>query len=387
MAGCAGTINGNPQPGLAPVAAELLKTGGNATEPTPFDLRLTDGVKNVRMIESRRMLNYLIHPFDIDPELTDTGYVRLIADPRTMTVDGAFPEIYKPIAERFDVVAGAYATRTNGSLRATKKLIISVLRFPSDMIASSAADEFDRVSTQARPRRPLAIDGYTGARATVADDLSILSFQPHGPYVIVTNASLPQPNAEVLAGLVKKTLDKQIARLDEQKPTPLDDLLDFPTDPDGIMRRTAPKSKEYTDPFFSQYDEIFGTFETEGILHYLANPIEVRRAFQEGGVDLVGRRASTVYRARDVRGAILVQTALTRLAKNEEPLDPPPGLSDARCVLLETRDLNLDFTSFCAVVYDRYVAVVIASAPTLARVDRGLQERTAAQYSILAKSE
>ncbi|MEV0293281.1 hypothetical protein [Nocardia sp. NPDC050710] len=386
-AGCANSINGSPQPGLAPVDLAVLKTGGNVTEPTPFKLRLSDGARNVRMIESRHLLNYLVHPFDVDSDLTDLGNVRLIADPYSMTADGAFPRTYKPIAEKYDILAGAYAGRTNGSLRATKKLIVSILRFPTEAVAASAADEFDRITGEAQQRYPIPIDGYPQARATSSDEQSILSFQPHGPYVIVSNASLPQPNRDQLAGMVKKTLDLQIAQLDKQQPTPLDDLLDLPIDPDGIMRRTAPKSKESNDPFFGFFEDDFGTFQAAGILHYLRNPIEVRKVLEEGGVDLVGNRASTVYRTRDLAAAVRLQTALTRLTKNDETLDPPPGLIDATCVRLDILDPNRSFTSFCAVVYQRYVAIVIASAPQLARVDRALQERTAAQYSILAKSE
>jgi hypothetical protein len=56
-------------------------------------------------------------------------------------------------------------------------------------------------------------------------------------------------------------------------------------------------------------------------------------------------------------------------------------------VRLDTRDLNRNFTSYCAVVFDRYVAVVVSTITEASQVDRKLQERAAAQYSILKKSE
>ncbi|WP_433757233.1 DUF7373 family lipoprotein [Nocardia sp. CA-135398] len=385
---CASSVDGKPLPGLAPVDLSTLKTGAAATEPSPFKLRTSsNAAQSVRFIEARRMLNYVVHPFDVDRDLTSVGFVKLIADATSMTADGALPEIYKPVGENNNLIAGAYVSRSNGNLRSQKRLIVSILRFASDVDSKNAADDFARITTEQRERHPIHVEGYPDARATSADDLSANAFQPHGPYVIAISAGIPQANQDKLAETIKKTIDLQIPALDRQKPVPVDDLLDLPLDPDGIMRRAAPKAKDYSDPGFSLYDEDFGSFEPSGILHFERNPIEVRKAFEEGGVDLIGRRASTVYRARDLAAAIRLQTALTEPDKNDTVLDPPPGLGDARCLRLDSKDLNRQYSSFCAIVYDRYVAVVISSFPELARVDRRLEERTAGQYSILAKSE
>ncbi|MGQ4597303.1 DUF7373 family lipoprotein [Nocardia sp. R6R-6] len=386
---CASSIDGKPLPGLAPVDLSSLRTGAAATTPSPFKLEYgASTAMPIRFIEARRMLNYLVHPFDVDSDLTQVGFVRLIADPYTMTRDGALPAAYAPVAENNNLIAGAYVSRTNGSLRSTKKLIVSILRFASETDSKNAADDFMRITTELSERHAFPIDGHADARATSADDRGATAFQPHGPYVIVISAGLPEPDRDKVAGTIKKTIELQIAQLDRQKPVPLDDLLDLPLDPDGIMRRAAPRAKDYSDPFLSSiYDEDFGSFEPSGILHFERNPIEVRKAFEEGGVDLIGRRASTVYRARDLAAAIRLQTALTKPGKNDTVLDPPPGLGDARCIRLDVADLNRLYSSFCAIVYDRYVAVVLSKFPDLARVDRPLEERTAGQYSILVKSE
>ncbi|WP_068057042.1 DUF7373 family lipoprotein [Nocardia xishanensis] len=384
---CASSIEGHPQPGLTPVDLDSLTTGGHEKEPTAFELRTLDSTRNVQFIEARRILNVLVHPFDVDSDLTHLGYVRLMADSFSMTVDGAFPKEYGPVADKLGLIAGAYSSRTNGSLRSSKKLIISVLRFPTDTAAKNAADEFDRITREQRERHTIPIDGYPDAHATSADGLTAISFQPHGPYVVITNAGLPEPGEARLADILKKAIGMQITQLDKQQPIPLDDLLDLPIDPGGIMRRAAPKAKDYSDPFMSLFEEDFGVFEPSGFLHFLRNPIEVRQQFERSGVDLVGNRAGTVYRSRDLAAAIQLQTALTRPGKDDQIMDPPPGLIDARCLKLDLPDPNRSYTSLCAVVYNRYVAVVISSTPQLSRVDRPLQERAAAQYSILVKSE
>ena len=177
---CADSIHGNPQPGMTPVDLTKLKTGALDTEPSAYEMRLTSGAKNVRYIEARRMLNFLVHPFDVDGDITDVGYVRLFADADSMTADGALPEDYKPVAEKNKLLAGAYVSRTNGSTRATKKLIISTLRFPTPADATNAANDFDRTtfersSREQRERHPIPIKGQPEARATSADDLGALS--------------------------------------------------------------------------------------------------------------------------------------------------------------------------------------------------------------------
>ncbi|MEV6391803.1 DUF7373 family lipoprotein [Nocardia xishanensis] len=386
--GCGSTITGNPKPGLSPVDLSSLKTGANATEPSAFELRfVSPAALNVRFIEARRMLNHLIHPFDVDEDLSAVGYVRLMADPASMIVDGALPKFYRPVAEENKLVAGAYVSRTNGNLRNSKKLIVSILRFQTEQDSKKAADDFYRITQEQGARHSIQVEGYPDAHASSPDDLTANAFLAQGPYVIVTSIGVPQPNSTELAERIKKTFDLQRAKLSQLQPIPVDDLLDLPIDPGGIMRRAAPKAKDYSDPFMLLHEEDFGAFEPSGILHFERNPLEVRRAFEEGGVDLIGRRASTVYRARDVEAAFRLQTALAKPEKDDIVLDPPPGLNDAQCLQIGTRDLNRSFTSFCAVVYDRYVAVVISSIPDLGRVDRRLQERTAAQYSILVKSE
>ncbi|GAA5067436.1 DUF7373 family lipoprotein [Nocardia callitridis] len=383
--GCANTIAGTPGPGMTPVDMSGLRTGAQATEPTEYEMHTVDGAKDVRLVEARRMLNFLVHPFDVDSEISTLGFVRLIVDPYSMTADGAFPEAYRPVAEKFDIVAGAYVSRTNGSLRNTKKLIISTLRFPTEAASRGAVEEFDRVAREQGERHPVPVTGYPDAHSSSGDDRAVLSFQAHGPYVVVTNAGVPQPDPGALGELVRKTLDKQLPALDAQQPIPLDDVLDLPIDPDGIMRRAAPTATDYTDPFFDKKD--FGPFEPEGVLHFERNPVRVRQAFESGGVDLVGRRASTVYRTRDLAASFALQNALVIADRNDEEMDPPPGLPDVRCLLLDQRDDNRQYNDFCVVVYGRYVAVVYSSKFDATGSDQRLMERTAAQYEILAKSD
>ncbi|WP_433523110.1 DUF7373 family lipoprotein [Nocardia pseudovaccinii] len=360
-----------------------LKTGAYTAEPTAYAPDITS-IPDLRLIEARRMLNYLVHPFEIDSEISVTANQTLMANADSMISEKSFPELYRPVATDNNLLAGVYVSGTNGNLRSRKKLIISVLRFPTDAAGRAAADQFDQLTNSSPGRHPVAIPGHSDARASSPDDKTVTSFVAHGPYVIVANAALPQPNQTMVANNIGKAIDLQITRLDQQKPVPLDDLLDLPTDPDNIMRRALPEAPDFSDPFIGKSD--FGYFEPSGELHFERNPIELQKAFDQSGVDLVGRRGAILYRARDLSGAFHLQSVLAKAGKNDEIIASPPGLPDATCIKLDARDDTRNFDQYCVVVYGRYAAVVVGRTFT-GNLDPVLYQRAAAQYAILAKSE
>lgn len=389
--GCAAPISGQAKPGMAPVDLATLKTGAAVTEPTTFELKYSDTAKTVRLIEGRRLLDVLIQSIDVDPALTKRGTTRIFADGSDMSKDDGLPEMFKAAVDDNNFIAGVTASRTNGSVRDTRGMHLSVLHFATAQDSKNAAAAMYQLSTTGeRPRQPVTIPGYPEANGSSGDGSAVSSFQAHGPFVVVTSMSQETPDTAGLAAKIKKALDLQIPALDKYRVIAPDDLLDLPLDPDGIMRRATGKSPS-GDPYgMSYHEEDFGTFEPSGILHFERNPVEARKAFEEAGVDLVGRRFSTIYRTRDVESAFKLQTVLAKRGKGDSELAPPPGIADAQCVRLEESDPNRGYNGICVLVYDRYVAVVMSLA-TVSRaalqVDPTLQERTAAQYAILKKSE
>ncbi|WP_327095512.1 hypothetical protein OIE68_36830 [Nocardia vinacea] len=370
---------------MAPVDIATLKTGPYSPEPSAYEPYFST-VADIRTVEARRMLNYLVHSYEIDSDITVLGGVKMFNDADSMVQAEAFPEKYRAVATDNKLLLGVYVSRINESLRSRKKLIISVLRFPTEAASRKAAEDFDLITNSDPGRHPIAIEGQPDARTSSADDITGVSFVAHGPYIVMVNAGIPQPNQSALADIIGETINKQTARLDQTQPTPLDDVLDLPFDPDSLMRRTMPRAPDFSDPFI--YDWDFGSYQPAGELHFERNPAEVAKALEENGVDLVARRSSIVYRTRDLSAAFRLQSALVKPGKDDEVLDSPPGLPDARCVKLDKSDAYRLFDSLCAVVYGRYVAVVQSKkAISAARVDVALNERAAAQYSVLVKSE
>ncbi|WP_280301181.1 DUF7373 family lipoprotein [Nocardia neocaledoniensis] len=393
VTGCAAPISGQARPAATPVDLAALKTGAQVTEPTEFVERFPSATsERIRLIEGRRLLNILVHPIDYFPSLTELGYTRIFANADAMSKTGGIPAQYNDAVFSNKLVVGVSAVRTNGSVRNTEQMLVGILQFASEQDAKNAAAAMFQVTTSGeRPRQPVAVPGYPEANASSLDDTGVNSFQQHGPFVIVNSATQSTPDVPGLAARIKKSMDAQIPALDKFQVIAPDDLMDLPRDREGIVRRTMDKSAGGGDPFgISFYNEDFGVFEASGILHYERNTLETRKAFEEAGVDLVGRRYSTVYRARDVEAAFKLQTVLAKRAKNDTVLAPPPGIADAQCVRLAEEDKNREYNGFCVLVYDRYVAVVMSLASVskaALEVDPVLQERTAAQYAILKKSE
>ncbi|MFC9892378.1 hypothetical protein ACFVMC_01675 [Nocardia sp. NPDC127579] len=382
--GCSSTtVAGNPRPMAAPVDVAALKTGPHTPEPTAYDPDI-DTVGDLRTLEARRLLNYVVPSYRIDPEIDVPGTVQLFYDGKSMVSSETFPEKYESAAVANNLLAGAYVSRINDNLRSRKKLIIAVLRFPTEAQSRTAAVQFDQITNADPGRHPLSIDGHPNALTSSANDVTAITFLAHGPYMVVVNGGIPTADPAALTRLIGQTLSLQSARLDQQQTPRLDDLLDIPLDPDGIMRRALPYSMDVSEPFMLRTD--FGAYQPSGQLHFERNPAAVQAAFDQGGVDLIARQSGIVYRARDLTSAFRLQSALLKMGKNDEDLGSPPGLPDARCVRLDLRDPIRNYDALCAVVFDRYVAVVTSRMPALARIDQSLFQRAAAQYAILARS-
>lgn len=383
VTGCGSSVTGTPLPGASNVDIKTLRTGPFQTDPVSFDIDAgADGPENVRLVEARRLLNYLIHPIELDPSVQKQGKTHAFAD--DIPIIGSIRQEHKSLFKyNANYVAGVISSRTNGSARSPKEIDVGILQFASAAESSRVAGELHRIAEEAGGQRGVTLQEFPSAHNSIADEKTIDSWLPHGPYVLVSRISLPRPDLIQLTSATERLHKLQIASLNQQKPVPLDDVLDQPLDPENIMRRAMVRDM-IRDP--GRTPDETGTYQPSGMLHFERSPIEARQKYQETGVDIIGRRATTLYRTRDVAAAFQLQTFLSKPGKDDTTVPPPPGLQDAQCLRLDTSDPNLNHDVMCSVVYDRYVAVVTtSSANALSRVDQALQERTAAQYIILTK--
>ncbi|MFD4442680.1 hypothetical protein ACFWPK_23195 [Nocardia sp. NPDC058519] len=330
------------------------------------------------------MLNYIIPSTDVDPAISELTAVETFTVPEDPFRSPVLPEKYRPAMFDNKLVAGVYVVRTNGNTRSLEKLIISVLRFPTEQAARGAGDQMVQ-ATLVDPSQVFTVDGHPNVRASSKDWTAGVAYVTRGSYLVIANYGVPQPDETKVKTNIKKTLDLQLAELEKLTPTPFEDVLDIPFDPDGIMRRALPEASDYSDPFSSDLD--FYAYQPSGQLHYERNPAVMKQAFADSGVDLIGRRVGIVYRTRDLAASFHLQSALVTLGKNDEEIAPPPGLLDARCIQLYEGDPLRHYDLLCAVVRGRYVGVVVAKTKLGGMANPGLYERAAAQYVVLAKSE
>ncbi|GAB2689265.1 hypothetical protein GCM10027089_08160 [Nocardia thraciensis] len=372
---------------MTPANVAKLNIGPYAGTPGDYEPDITKK-DDVFPIESRRLMSVLVSPDEIDAEMSNLVATQIIENTSSTFDDllGVFPNSFKPVAERNNLIGGAYTSRGNGSRRSEKLLALAIMRFPSEKAAQAAAAEFEQDITSRHPERhPIPIAGHPAAHSGSSTDTLGTAFVAHGPHVITASLTIPKPDAAALGTGLKKVLDLQVARLDTTQPTAPDDMLDLPQNPSGIMRYALQQPAKIYDSTIEE--NTVGYYEPAGDLHFERDAAGLRRAFAENGVDLVARNDGVVYRTRDLESAFKLQAALTRLGRDDEEVPNPPGVTDSHCVKLDNKEPIRNHTFFCAVVYGRYVGVIGAQAKMTGAVDPAFYQRAAAQYSILTKSE
>lgn len=386
LAACASTVGGHAVPGATPVDLESLNVGPYATEAVDYEPEY-DSKAEVFRIESRRMLGFLVAPFEVDPDLTNLEATQLLEARSSVFSDppfGVLPSEFLPVAERNYLIAGAATTRSNGSVRELKNMVHTVMRFPSEAYARTASAEFATALGERVPGlRQVPLPGHDGLTVVTANDQKGYVFAGRGSYAVVTMVTMARPDIDALTGQFRKLIDLQFERLDANPPTPIDEILDLPQDPEGYMRRVLPPGpSEYA----TSYEELVGVYGPAQQIHVEHDGPGAKQIFEETGVDLVGQHDARLYRARDAEAAFRLHTFLSQPGKDDEEVDNPPGITDARCLGSELRDPIRDTKFRCVLVYGRYVAVVFANTQGFG-FDPSLHQRAAAQYSMLARSE
>ncbi|MET8775653.1 hypothetical protein ABZV58_11575 [Nocardia sp. NPDC004654] len=385
--GCgAQTVEGRGVPGMTPVDVASLAVGPFPSAPVDYEPKL-ETKSDVFAIESRRLFGYLIVPYEVDREMAALDTTRIVAAPGSAFSDslGVLPAQFEPIAERHRLIAGVVTVRSNQQLRAMRNLSIALLRFPSDEAARTAATEFDRALGELIPNRhALVIPGHSDAVASTANDQKGYLFATRGPMVVMAMTTVPQPDPNALVTQLRTMLELQLERLTRFVPTPVDQILDLPANPDGIMRLALPPLPVSGDDTARRVQPA-GIYDVAGQLHFEPRAAELQAALASAGVDVVARNDATVYRTRDLDSAFRLQRALTEPREDEQPVDSPPGIADAQCLQRDTDTFDQYYEYVCVLVHGRYVAVVGADGLPGGLFDPSLYQRAAAQYSILAR--
>ncbi|HWF28806.1 MAG TPA: hypothetical protein VG327_10595 [Mycobacterium sp.] len=346
-----------------------------------------------RLIEGRRMANYLIGPWQADASLTAQGSssaAEVIEDFRQISRVTWTPILGGVYGLPF--VVGFMSERQTPGPDPQLSLRNAVLRF-ADPTAASIGAQGMYTKAMAMPRVPSATPIVTEPERAVPvpghPDASgaLLTFQEggqtvrelnvftaHGPYVLVQVARCAT-GADCEAPLAARTLDLQIPLIDKFAPTSPVQFAALPRDPTGLVARTLPlPSDQATSTSGAAY-------EIAGALHLEANPVQIDPSLTTAGVDYVSTSLTTVYQAKDAASArTLSQTysdaaAATTAAEGAAPV---PGLPQSRCTRVAGSN-GLVPRYWCLATAGRYAIKAVA------RQLDSAQQQVAAQYRMLTR--
>ena len=195
-----------------------------------------------------------------------------------------------------------------------------------------------------------------------------LTFLAQGSMVLFVQVSAA-PGTDAALKLTAKTLTAQGRSLAGFVPTPAAELMELPMDVDGVLSRTLPDLKEHT-----VFDHVF---TVNGYLSYMLDPARSQRVLTAAGVDVIGRGAGTLYRARDAAAAATIRTDFIAQERAADPkrtdLPSPAGLPEVRCL-----QSTLSSQYYCVGVHGRFAYELFAGDRTV------LAEMLTAQEQMLA---
>lgn len=409
--GCSSTAHEATAPSTTPAAdggadVAQLDTGPYATSPSPPVGDAGDNRMARALLESQRIAEVTVGPWQVDRDLTLRGDVLFtatttrVADAALMREITVLPDPLPAIAERNGLMAGFSSLRTGpvDSGRDPKGRFVwlhtVVLRFPDPAAASAAAQQMAAADPgpedSAGPRVAVELPGDNpGAMAAgwpLGDAMEMVgSFTADGPFVLFQSATGVTDTISTPAkALAMAALSEQRKKLRDFTPTPADQMAAMPLDPSGVLY-----ARTLGNPAGSAMAMV-GVWRPAGWLHFEDDPLTAAAVFGETGVDWVSQRLATVYRARSADAAEKLLTYVVTGMRGTAPAQPAsavPGLPRARCFerrnVEALRDVPEDWQRVnwrfkCAASTDRYVFTVTAADGPDA------MQRISAQYRLLA---
>ncbi len=325
------------------------------------------------LLESHRLADYVIGPWEVDAELVRRYYV--LALDGGSSVNAVLPWQISGAALRHHYTAGFLTSRTSS---AGLGLTNSVLEFPDPGAASAAVREFIELAATeptlsvgapivSHPSASAYIQKAANWRRAIAPTDSLIAFSAHDQYVLVHTAWSPGDLAPA-ADLIAKTLDRQAPLVDQFTPTPEGELAKLLVDPTGLLARTVPISGAGTSP------DGRAVYGIRGALHFQHDPIRSANTFNDAGLVRLAVAATSVYETQETGGALAIATDFySEASQVGTPRGGVEGLLNSQCV---SNAGGPDENIYCVVNVEKYAIEV--SGP---EVDA--KQLLAAQYKLL----
>ncbi|HEU0191493.1 MAG TPA: hypothetical protein VFR17_09505 [Mycobacterium sp.] len=387
-AGCVRTTPGAAvSPAQPPIAVDVgkLDPGPYPTAPSP-PLGVAGSDQVGRLAEGRRMADYVVGPWQVDPALIGGGSseVHIVTD-RMQLGTLLWPAITAPAYNQPFLVA--FSSQRDAAADDATSLRNIVLRFAGEQAAATTARGISAAAMTmpvmlnsgspipAEPIRAVPIPGHPGVSGALLTHLDgdrsvqeLTAASARGPFVLVQVArSAGGPDGA--AALAGRALDLQAPLIDRFQPTDPARFADIALDPTGLVARTLqqPRGSGLLDG---------AAYAPAGALHLAADPVRTAAAFSDAGVDAVSVGLTRVYQAANADQARALAAALAAEAADHTAAAEQagvPGLPGSRCI----GDNGLVAHTWCVAVAGRQVITALTQQPVTAH------QQVAAQYRML----
>lgn len=361
-----------------------LDTGSFPTAPLADPGTATTA--NILDVEARRLADYVVGAWEIDPALSQQAQPTI-----TIRNRGDIAAVISKSADlpaNKDLLYGFASARHDSAPRADDQVsaVTMVLRFLSPAAATAAGYQYYRARLTERAA-PQTISGLAATLAVTAPyggrHTSVETFTARGAYLLYSWVAAPRSGG--LTQLSRRFVIEQGTRIDgfrarptkqerHNVPLPMPQL-----DPNRVLRYTIPVPPATADsPGGGAFNGVFGR---RGITHFAPSPSRVLAATTAAGVDDVAFGDTMVYRASSVDKAARLRAQLANIyiADGFTLVDNLAGLpSSTTCVGSDSGSASY---LVCILDVGRYVATIIDNGP------RGpIVQKTAAQYVMLSQA-
>jgi hypothetical protein len=388
VSGCSRAETGSPVrapggPAAGSLDLALMSTGNLPTHPLA-PLGTAANVAQGAALESRRLADGVVGPWDVDPALIVPGTARALVLGEANSLTLIEPRPVAEVARARGLVAGFAADRRSHD---GQRLVNAVLRLPSPDSARTAAIDMAAAVVSATNGSPTSVPDHletsavtvtANTEAAPGGPITLYAFTSHGDYVSCQIAHAKSPDAA--AALIARTVELQIPRVDAITPTDPNELTRFPLDPTGLLAHTsAPYDWPFTDT--DPINPQIGIYSPQAALNFQDDPLRADVAYAKAGLTSVAYNAATVYQTRDGGAAGRLADDLADLALLTRPDAQPANgvdfLPGSRCVQ-SGRSGDGPEVDECFAAAGRF-AVEVGNEDLI-----GAHQRTAAQYKVLA---
>ncbi len=365
-----------------------LDVGNLPTQPKVYDK--PTAIEMAKLVEAWRLAEYVPLPSEVIPEVkypaqAMSTVVRAFVDftsgaVKTRTkADGAAMNAAAP-----GFVSGFVSTgKSDSESSLSYELENLVLLFSDEQSASAAAQALGKLDFESAANEELKIDKYPDAVVHIENSISgvggpVRSWYATGKFVVFTYvydsvmSQIKQRDLPKLLGRVERSLDVIPPAIAKFSATPQDKLMELAVDPDKMLGRAL--STVTAD---SSQPGVPGVYGPHAALHIKQGEDQVK-LFEETGVDRLGFRGGTVYRARDAAGAAKIVADHAQTTRLFKAVESPANLPNAKCRQYIASKYAISF--YCFVQHGRYAAEVSANQLLDA------QQRISAQYAMLVNA-